>query len=289
MAGLFADPLEEGGEGGRAEQSPSHGAARLWQRARVPEDEQSEVPVAGQDDPVAVLVLGQGPAPEVVAVGVDVVADLGGVGRVGDVDDPEPARVPREVRQAVVVRCRGALVGVAPEPRPRAPSGRRSRRRTAAAAPTTSANPAITLNSALRMGPPDVAPGVPLSLISPIWHQSSATSLWTPSEACAGQTAHSSSTRGATGSRHLSLHDVVSRTHLVSDRGRTGRPAGGMTAQNGQRPSRSMRWWRVTAPHPNKPDNATAASPARGANIAARNRRLGWGAALRARRAAPAR
>lgn len=51
--------------------------------------------------------------------------------------------------------------------------------------------------------------------------------------------------------------------------------ASGVTAQNGQRPSRSRRWWRVTAPDPNKPDNATAASTARGANIAARNRRLG--------------
>src|SRR5918995_2801346 len=89
-------------------------ARRLGQRAGVAEDEQAEVPVAGQDDAVTVLVLGQGHAPEVVAVGVDVVAHLGGVGGVRDVDNPEAARVPGEVRELVVVRRRAALVGVAP-------------------------------------------------------------------------------------------------------------------------------------------------------------------------------
>ena len=55
------------------------------------EEEQAEAPVAGMHDPVAVLVFGQGHAQEIVAVGVDVAADLGGVGRVGDVHEPEPA------------------------------------------------------------------------------------------------------------------------------------------------------------------------------------------------------
>src|SRR5262245_10935770 len=131
--------------------------SRLWQRSCVSEDEQPEVPVAGQDDPVAVLVLGQGDAPEVVAVGIDVVTDLGRVGRIGDVDDPEPARVPGEVRQVVVVRRGAAFVGSAPR----------------------HLDLATALNSALGMArlPRMSRPAFPRLLVSPMWPRPPATSL----------------------------------------------------------------------------------------------------------------
>ena len=63
----------------------------LGNQPGVPEDEQAEVPVTFQHDPVPVLILRQGHAPEIVPLRVDVAADLGGSGRVGDVHHPEAA------------------------------------------------------------------------------------------------------------------------------------------------------------------------------------------------------
>src|SRR5215218_2620028 len=81
-------------------------------RARVPEDEQAEVPVASEDDSVAVLVFRQSNSPEVVPLRVDVVADFLDPGRV-EGGHPEPARVPGEVRELPVVRSGATLVRVA--------------------------------------------------------------------------------------------------------------------------------------------------------------------------------
>src|SRR5918992_4229555 len=94
--------------------SSSPADLRLGDLARISEDEEAEVSVASQDNPVAVLVLRQSHPPEVVSGRVDVPADLPRAGRVREVDHAEPARVPGEVGQLVGVDVGTALIRVAP-------------------------------------------------------------------------------------------------------------------------------------------------------------------------------